>query len=218
MRFGLLDGVALALWCVAAGTAAYVYPRLPERVPTHWNLYGQPDAWGSPIAVIAFGLSLPLAVYGLMWVVPRIDPRRANYVRFGGAYAVFRSAILVVLLGVFAAALASGAGYPVPIGRVVPAAVGLLLMVIGDLMGQVRHNYFVGIRTPWTLANEEVWRRTHRVGAYTFVVGGLALIALGAFGLGGAAALGLLIAAIAAMILVPTVYSYLAWRSLADRD
>ena len=114
-----------------------------------------------------------LLVWLLLLVVPVIDPRRRNYPAF---LPFLRSLLLLLLLVValtFAASMWRGLGHPLQVGNVAVLVVGLLFMFIGNSIGRVRPNYFVGIRTPWTLANEEVWRRTHRFAGPVMMVGGL---------------------------------------------
>lgn len=164
------------IWLLLLGSflaGVWAYPHLPERVPIHWDLQGRPNGWGSPFWA-AFGVPLlNLAVYVLMLISPLIDPKRANYARFTGFYRGLRWLIVAFMTAVYGAALAAGLGYSVDIALIVPLAVGLLWVYIGNSLGRVRFNYFVGIRTPWTLADETVWQRTHRLGGRLFVVTGL---------------------------------------------
>ncbi|MBE3584372.1 MAG: SdpI family protein [Limnochordaceae bacterium] len=164
------------IWILLTGSVAaglWAYPRLPERVPIHWDLQGRPNGWGSPFTA-ALGIPLlSIGIYLLMLVTPLIDPKRANYARFTGFYRGLRWGLVGVLTATYAAALAYGLGHPVDIGLFAALAVGLLWIYIGNSLGRVRYNYFVGIRTPWTLADETVWQRTHRVGGRLFVLTGL---------------------------------------------
>lgn len=211
---GKWDALVLVVWLAAAAAIAVMYPRLPAVVPSHWDAYGRVDGYMSRGLMVLMGLGLPVAIYALMTVLPRIDPRRENYARFAGAYGLIRAAVAILITGIFAVALATGAGHPLPVERIAPVAVGLLFVLIGNVMGQVRHNYFVGIRTPWTLADEEVWRRTHRFGSLVFVVAGLAMTLVGVVGPGGAWVLSIMLPCILAVTLLPVVYSYMAWRRL----
>lgn len=164
-------------WVVLIGgfvAGALLYPSLPERVPIHWNAAGEVDGYGSRL-MGAFGLpTLNLGIYALLLFLPLIDPKRANYARFAGFYHGFR-VLMVVFLGLMhVVALYAGLGRSVDMGLVTTLGVSLLFLYLGNSLGRVRHNYFMGIKTPWTLANEEVWRRTHRVGGRLFVLMALA--------------------------------------------
>ena len=95
-------------------------------------------------------------------------------------------------------------------GRPVLVGVGLLLAVLGNYLGKTTRNFFLGIRTPWTLASDEVWRRTHRLGGWTMVAAGVALVVMGLF---GASEMALLVI-VGAAALIPVVYSFFAYRAL----
>lgn len=163
-------------WLILVGSlvaSAVLYPRLPEQMPIHWNIEGQVDDyagrfWG------AFGLPfLNLALYLLILFLPVVDPKRANYARFTGFYRGFRIFMTLFLGGLHGMTLSVALGRPVDVTLLVTLGVSALFVYLGNSLGRVRHNYFMGIKTPWTLANEEVWRRTHRLGGRLFVVAGL---------------------------------------------
>lgn len=150
------------------------------------------------------------AVLALFRLLPRLDPRRANYEKFGETYDLVVTAVMVVLLCMHVLALGVALGWPVPIGRLAPLIVGALLMVVGNVLPRARPTWFFGIRTPWTLSSDRVWERTHRVGGYMMIVAG-ATIALS--GLlwprwGGTTA----VLSGAALSLGLLGYSYVAWR------
>lgn len=192
-----------------------VYPRLPARVPTHWNIRGQVDGYG-PRWISTFLLpAMLLVVWGLLRFLPRIDPRRANYAKMQGTYDLVVNLTLTLLAALHLVLLGAVAGAPISIARVVPALVGVSLVVIGNVLPRARPNWWFGIRTPWTLSNDRVWERTHRVGGYVMTaIGALAIlasilgvtIALAAVGI-AAAALGLGLIA----------YSYFAWKQETSR-
>ncbi len=149
-------------------------------------------------------------------LLPLIDPKRTNYATFAAAYDTLRIATLVLLAAVYAAILLVSFGYPVDIGFVVPIGVGLLFCLIGNLMGKFRPNWFVGVRTPWTLSSRNSWNKTNRLGGRMFIATGLLLFAL-AF-LQSKWVLAAVITMIAAMLVVLPTYSYLVWRHDPDRQ
>lgn len=205
----LADWPALVLWLAVAVAGVIAYPHLPLRVPSHWNVQGQVDAYSSRTWAVTFMPLLIVGMYLLMLVLPLIDPRRANYATFRGSYRVIRLALVIMMSGIQAITLLAALGHPVRVDIVVPAAVSLLSIVLGDVLGQVRHNYFVGIRTPWTLADDVVWRRTHRVGGYAFVAAGF----LGLVGLPfpPLARMAVFLAGVLGATLFAVVYSYWAF-------
>lgn len=188
-----------------------VYSRLPDPMVIHWNASGEPDGYGSR----AFGtFLLPvviLFIWGMLLVIPRVDPRRANIAQFRGTYDLLVIAVVGVTCLLQVGILGSALGWPIQVGRLVPIAIGGLFMVLGALLPRFKSNFFFGIRTPWTLSSDAVWERTHRVGGVAMVAIGLLLIAAGVMGtakwfyiaIGGAGAL----------VMVVLVYSYLAWKS-----
>lgn len=203
------------LWILMAGlliAGIIVYPHLPAQVPGHWNIHGDIDAYYPRWFGAFFAPLLAIAIYLLMLFTPLIDPRRENYIRFAGAYTFMRW-VLVLFMGIlWAVTVLVALGYPVNVALVIKALVAVLLLVIGNFMGQFRHNYFVGIKTPWTLANEEVWHRTHRMAARIWVLGGLLCLVMAFFQTTWAAYMYL--GSVLIMVVVPTIYSYLLFGKL----
>nr|WP_315989373.1 SdpI family protein [Desulforamulus aquiferis] len=147
-----------------------------------------------------------------MTFIPKIDPKKENYLKFASSYEKIRLATvaLMVVLNLFT--LLVGLGYDINISLMVRIAIPLLIIVIGNYMGKVRYNYTLGFRLPWTLASEEVWNKTHRLGGKLMVAGGLVAL-LGVFtppSMGFA----LVMVGILLPIVVTTVYSFLSYQKL----
>ena len=185
------------------------YPHLPERVATHWGLDGEPDGWSSPLGAVLFAPLLVAGLWAFFRVLPRIDPRGRNYARFPAAYHVTVNATLSIVAVMHAATLAIALGWPISMTRFVCVALGLMLMVIGNVMPRARPNFFVGVRTPWTLSSDRVWERTHRVAGYLFVAAGA--VTLLAATLPSRWAVPVLLAAVSTAALSSVVYSYVLW-------
>lgn len=165
-------------WMAALILALYVlgfilYPKLPDMMPSHWNLEGEVDGYTAKTGHIIFFPTLILGLYLLMSFAPKIDPKAENYKKFQGVFRGFRILIVLVLTGIYVATLLYALGIPVSIGKVSIFTIGMMLIFVGNYFGKVRHNYTFGIKTPWTLANEEVWNRTHRVSGPLWVIAGL---------------------------------------------
>jgi uncharacterized membrane protein len=200
---------------LTVGFSAAMYPRLPESIPTHWDLRGNVDdytsrdwaAWLMPaiLSVVAF----------VMPRLPALDPRRANYDKFRGSYDLVVNAIVTIIALLHVAMLGVGAGWPIAMGRVTPLLIGALFVVIGNVMPRARPNWLFGIRTPWTLTNDRVWERTHRLGGVLFVIAGL-LLGVAAFVM-PASAIPIVIGGVIIAAIVPVVYSYFAWRQETTR-
>jgi len=189
----------------------YFYPQLPDKIPTHWNFKGEIDGYSGKLTGAFLMPVMNIIMYGLFIFIPAIDPKKENYKLFESTYIYFRYLFHIFFLGIHGLIIASALGYNVDTGRLVTLAVSLLLMLMGNVMGRLKHNYFVGIKTPWTLANEEVWRKTHRLGAILWTAGGLAgaIMSLLRLSMGWA-----FIAVIAVMTFIPIVYSYVIYSKL----
>lgn len=194
-----------AMWAFALA----VYPVLPDHIPTHWNLRGEADGWGGPGSAFLFP-AIGTGTWLLMLVLPRIDPRRANWEKFRDEVHLLVNVLVLFFAWIEAVTLGAALGWDLDTGRAVTGGVGMLLAIIGNYLPRIRSNWFMGIRTPWTLSSESVWRDTHRVGGRAFVAGGVAMVLAGFI----PGVLAQLLAIVAAMVasLIPVVYSYLAWR------
>ncbi len=209
IRTGTLIGLALVV--LALAVPALLYPQMPEQVPTHWNAYGEvDDTTGKPFGPFVGALASAF-VYALYLALPRLSPRGYELERFQGPYDAMMLTLVGVMTLVSCAVSLAAVGYAVPIGPLVGSAVGVAFAVLGNYMGKVRTNYFVGIRTPWTLANEEVWLRTHRLAGKLFVLAGVAMAITSFFG--PVLLVGVALALVAGF--APVVYSYVLYRRLA---
>jgi len=154
----------------------YFYVHFPEQVVTHWNLQGQPDDWSGKTFAAFFFPILILGIYILLIFLPLFDPLRKRYEEFSKTYQIIRFALVTFFTGIYFLASLSGLGYNMQIGKIIPAVIGLLFVILGNYMPKIKKNWFVGIRTPWTLASEEVWNKTHRLGGKIFILAGVLMI------------------------------------------
>lgn len=188
----------------------YFYPSLPDKMPIHWNIHGEANRYASK-TFAAFGMPLiSLGIYLLYVALPYIDPKRKNYEDFKSTYQLFKYIIIIFFFCFNAITLLNATGVKVNILMFTQIAMSLLFIFMGNAMGRVKHNYFIGIRTPWTLANEEVWKKTHRLAAPIWVVGGILNLILF---LAGAGAYGFIVIIIIISI-IPTIYSYIVYRKI----
>jgi uncharacterized membrane protein len=204
------EAVSIGLLGIMALLAMVSWAGAPDRIPVHWNLAGDVDRYGGKFEGLA-GLPLvAMAVYAILLVAPRFDPRRAHYDAFVGPYAVIRTAVVALLFGIYLMLHLVMRGQAVPVSVIVPIGIGLLCVVIGAYLPRVQSNWFVGVRTPWTLSSEEAWTRTHHLAGWLLMATGAVTVmvtllrprwAVGALAGGGFAT---------AVICV--VYSYLVWK------
>jgi len=202
-------GLLLLIAAMFAG-GLYVWPTAPDRIPVHWNVSGEVDRYGGKVEGLLGIPLMALGIYLLMRYLPNIDPGRMNYARFGGAYTAIRAGVLLLMAGIYGMVIAWVLKAPVDMSRAVPVAVGALFVLFGSVLGQVKPNWFVGIRTPWTLSSAESWARTHRLGGWLFIAIGVLFAVAGVFKLGSFGIV--VIGATIAMVAVLVVYSYFVWR------
>ena len=182
-----------------------LWDRLPDPMPSHWNIDGEVDGWSDKVFVV-FGL--PALMIALQWVcifASQADPKHANYNPKMIKLALWICpAIGLLLCGmVYPAAL----GYSVPVETVMPLFMGALFIVVGNWLPKCQQTYTMGIKLPWTLDNEENWNATHRFGGKVWFFGGILTMLTAFWG-----SFWLLMAILAAMVILPTVYSYLYYR------
>ena len=155
---------------------AYFY--LPDIIPIHWGIDGKVDNTGPKFLAIILGF-VPLAIYLLMTILPKIDPKRENYKKHSKAYKIFTFYTVLFLVIINWITILAALGIKMNIGLFVPILVGILFIIIGNYMPQFRHNYFIGIRTPWTLSDENNWKKTHFYGGYVFIIIGILIMLMG---------------------------------------
>lgn len=191
-----------------------VYDMLPDKIPGHIGLNGEVDRYDSKETIILTSI-LPLIIYLLMVFLPKIDPKRSSYLKHKKAYEITKVLIIIFIIMIQWVMIMLALGFNINVGMIVRIGVGLLFIVMGNYMSQIRQNYLFGIKTPWTLANEIVWKKTHRVGAFSFIIGGIILIGTSFFN--GPIAAVSLIAAIIISTFYPMIYSYIEYKRVCKK-
>lgn len=161
---------------------AALWDKFPARVPIHWNIRGDIDGWAPKVSGLLFLPAVNALTWSLLRFIEFIDPkiRRTlgdDRVRALWVLRIFRIALLAFMFGVFCFQVAVALGHNIPMDRFIYNGCLLLFIVMGNYFAVLRPNYFVGIRTPWTLENPDTWRATHRIGGRIMVFGALLLIA-----------------------------------------
>lgn len=210
--------IALAITLATVIGSAVAYQYLPDRVPTHWNMKGEIDGWGSKNVGV---LLLPATIVGFLgffWLLPWLSPKDFKIEPFKTTYEF----IMVTVIGLFSymQAVTLYASWQAvhhqkspDIGRLLFGGIFLFLALIGNVMGKVRRNFWVGVRVPWTLASERVWNDTHRLAAWTMVGGSLLGFLLLIVGLPIMVPLVVLIVS----TFIPVVYSFVHYKNLERR-
>ncbi|MGE0480629.1 MAG: SdpI family protein [Phycisphaerae bacterium] len=213
----MISRVHLIIMCglilVGLAIGAGFYPALPNPAPMHWNWRGEVDGYGPPW-VAAFlmplvGIGITLLLCGL----PLLGPFRQNFARIGATYGRIGVLLIATFVALHVVVLLESTGRGVGIGNAIALVLGVLFACLGNWMGKIRRNFYLGIRTPWTLANDLVWERTHRVGGRVFVAVGLATIVCALLGPQWLCAVVLLGGAVGAAVWA-FVYSAVLYRRL----
>ncbi len=157
----------------------YFWPQLPERVPTHWGINGQPNGWSSSTFAILFFPALMAGIYLLLSFLPLMDSLKKNIEISASFYFWFKVVFILFFGAVYFATIYAGLGHQINISRFVVPGVAVLFFFTGLMLPKIKKNYTIGIRLPWTLHSEIVWDKTHKLGGRLFKVAGvLGLIGL----------------------------------------
>ncbi|GAB3040092.1 MULTISPECIES: SdpI family protein [Oleiagrimonas] len=208
MKFHRSVWVTVSFLIIGAVAAWWLWPELPARVPSHWNAAGEVDRTMPRLWAALFPILTVAGFAALSWLLAFISPNRYRVGAFASVYFGLMLAIqgFVLVLGI--CMLLFGAGYPLPMPKVAVLGLGALFTILGNYMGKLRRNFFIGIRTPWTIASEATWERTHRLGGKLFVLAGLTMLVGTLFGMPFPLAMGVLLVA----GLFPALYSYVIYR------
>jgi len=199
-------GILLTAAVLAATIVAY--PRLPGMVPTHWNAHGEANDYSAKWALFLLGPGLMAAMMVLFRFLPWLSPKHWEVDSFQPTYLYIMVIVVSLLAYVNLLMLWTDLGHTVRVDRAILGGVCLLFSLLGNVLGKVRRNFYIGVRTPWALANERVWNVTHRMAAKTFVGGGLLGLFLTILGMEGWWTLGPLLVA----VLAPVVYSLVVYK------
>jgi uncharacterized membrane protein len=212
----LVSALVIGVMLVAS---VWAYASLPAdaQVPIHWGPDGQADGYAGKAVGLFLLPAIAVLAAAMFWILPRIEPRRANLERSGKAYAAIWIGVMLLLGGLHLLAVSVAMGAEFDLTRIVLIGTGVLFVVIGNYLPKVRSNFLVGIRTPWTLTSDRSWTKTHRLGGRLFVLEGLILVVAGLLGIGGAVQVGVIIAGVAIIVGVAFVYSYVVWRDDPER-
>jgi uncharacterized membrane protein len=198
---------AISLLAFAVGI--YFYPQMPAQIASHWNARGEVDGYMGKFWGIFLAPFIMLGMALLFILLPRIDPLRENYQRFRSYYDGFFILLAVFFLIIQLQVILWSKGIQISPNVVFPIAVGLLFFYIGIFCEHAKMNWFIGIRTPWTLSNEKVWEKTHRLGGKLFkLAGGVAII--GVFF--GKLAFAFVMVPVLMVAIYTVVYSYFAYQ------
>lgn len=190
--------------------AVIFYPSLPDRIPMHWDVNGTVGYSNKSQLFLMCGMAILFAV--MFDVLPHIDPRKKNYQKFGPYYdgfCVIMQVFLLLMTGIILTESLRPGTLSVPM--ITMLGVGILFLFIGNIMPKVKSNFYMGIKTPWALSSEEVWRKTHRLGGKCFFLLGI-LMMISAFLPFRQFIYWMVFISVMVVCLIPAVMSYIWWK------
>ena len=194
---------------------AYVWEKLPEKVPMHWNMEGEIDRYGDKSELILIPLLLPLLIYVLFTIIPKIDPKdKLKYM--GKKYTVLKTVLTVFMSALSMMIIYAAMNESFYNPNYILLLIGVLFAILGNYFKTLRANYFIGIKTPWTLENETVWKETHKLAGKIWFIGGLMII-FGSLILDKTANTVLFVTITVTITLIPVVYSYFKYQRVTQQ-
>jgi len=204
----------IVLWALIVLPYIYlatIWSELPDKVPTHFDLDGIPNGWSSKTALLIIPGALGMGIYFLMLIIPVLDPK-GKIMQMGDKFyalrfmlSLFVSLLVTYLLYLGKVGSLSDANIPI-------ALVGMLLALLGNYFQTIRPNYFIGIRTPWTLENDQVWKKTHLLGGRIWMIGGVLIVIFAIFISSNRTLMILFSILLSVMVIIPVVFSYTEFR------
>lgn len=190
--------------------ALFFHFNLPAKTPIHWNWAGEADSYGSPIMAAWFLPILSIILYFFLLFLPKLDPKKEQYQSFRKNYHYFKDLLVTFLFAIYILSNLTAIGYKINLGLYLPLIVGLFIAIIGFFLRGLKPNWFIGIRTPWTLSSETVWLKTHLLAQPIFIISGLLIAGSGFLSLFWKQLLFVL--AIIIIVLPLPIYSYILYR------
>lgn len=210
--------IALGLTVATFAASALLYPALPERIPIHWNIHGKIDGWGSKTWAVFLMPGMMIGMLALFAALPTLSPKNFEVDTFKETYLYLMLTVVGLFMYIHAVTLyAAWNGVHgvkgLDTGRLLVGGIFLFFGLMGNVMGKVRRNFYIGIKVPWTLASDRVWNDTHRLAAWTMVGGSVIGILIIVTGLSMSAAFVVLIGS----TFIPVVYSFVHYKDLERR-
>lgn len=208
-----LDWLILLLIAIPIIFIGINWNQFPEQIPTHFNLQGIPDDYSSKVFGLILLPGINIALYFLFIYLPKIAPSKNKYTNFLVKLRVFRTVLHAFVSFMVVITCLYTLGYNFNMSVIVMYAVATLFLIMGNYLGNIRHNYFIGIRTPWTLADESVWTKTHRMAAKVWVIASIIAIIVMVF-LNEELMRIFFTVYVALIVLIPVMFSFIEFKKL----
>jgi len=173
----LLELIPLLLVILTFIASFYFYPKLPEKIPIHWNASGQVDGFSGTFGIFIIPISF-LVIIILLFILPLMEVFRDNMLKIYNYYFIFKIVFSIFFTGLFIATLLPNFGYNINVAHIVIIMIGLMFTSLGFILPKLKRNFMFGIRTGWTLSSDEVWDKTHKLGGTLFVLLGIITLLL----------------------------------------
>ncbi len=199
----------MILFATVAGLL--LWNQLPDQMASHWNVNDEVDGYMPKVWGVFLMPLVTLGLFLLFLVIPNIDPNKANIAEFRESFNLFIVLFVAFMLYVHSLTLAWSLGYTgFKLSNALLPAMGLLFIFIGFMLRRAKRNFFIGIRTPWTLSSDTVWEKTHQLGAVLFMASGVLAFIGGLFG--GMTAFWMLFVPLIGSVVFLLVYSYVLYQ------
>jgi uncharacterized membrane protein len=203
--------IALTMISLALLAGVALWNQLPDPMASHWNASGEVDGYMSKFWGVFLLPLITLGMFVLFMIVPKIDPLKANIAQFRETFNLFIVLIIAFMLYIYGLTLAWSLGYQdFNMSTAMLPFMGVLFIAIGFMLRKAKRNFFIGIRTPWTLSSDFVWDKTHQLGSILFMASGAFTIIGGFFG--GMTAFWLMFVPLIGSSLFLVIYSYILYR------
>jgi len=201
--------ISIIIIIVSFFVGIYFYPQMPNEMASHWNTKSEVDGYLLKFWGLFLMPLLSLGMYGLFLIFPKIDPLKENIKKFKKYYCGFISVMIVFLFYIYMLTIGANIGLEFNMGMFFIPGLSLLFFYIGIMLEKSKRNWFIGIKTPWTLQNDEVWEKTHKLGGKLFKISAITIL-IGMF-LPGYIFWIIMVSAFSTAI-IPIVYSYIVYK------
>ncbi|WP_247672608.1 SdpI family protein [Aquimarina sp. MMG016] len=190
---------------------------MPDRIPMHYNIYGEPDRWGGKNDLMSIMIIIPILTYLMFLAAIYIDPKK-RISEMGNKYHHLRFIMTVIIAMIFILIVYINVHSISNFKNYISIILGLLFILLGNYFRSLKPNYFIGIRTPWTLESETVWRRTHHIGSIIWFIGGFLIILVNIISRLQPIAWIISLGIILLLILIPVIHSYSIYKKLQPKS
>lgn len=208
-KYTYVHAIIIAIILMLFGIATYYYPQMPNQMASHWNAAGEANDTMSKCWALYLMPGITLLMYLMFLVIPKIDPLKKNIAKFRIWFDWFILLMAIFLFYVYILTIAYNLGYTFNMTTALLPAMGVLFIFIGQMLGHAERNWFIGIRTPWTLSSDNVWKKTHMLAGKLFKAAGVLIfltVVLDRF------ALWIVLVSVLWAGLYPVVYSYFEYQ------